>query len=97
MLLDEIRYSEKGDVNINSMISIVIDQTRNHNKFIRSTAVSWIREFVNVGQPWALPYSQLFEALLPCLQDEEKEVQVKAEAACHDLMKNVRRSDLTKG
>lgn len=71
------------------MISTVIEQTRNQNKFIRLTAVSWVREFVHVGEEWGLPYSQLLDALLPCLQDEEEEVQVEAEAACHDLMKNV--------
>ena len=34
-------------------------------------------------------YSQLFDALLPCLLDEEEEVQQASNAACEDLMANV--------
>ena len=47
-------------------------QSHNKDKFIRLTAVSWIREFVLVSEKWSLPYSQLFDALLPCLLDEEE-------------------------
>ena len=71
------------------MINTVISQTHNKNKFIRLTAVSWMREFVLVGEEWGLPYSQLLEALLPCLSDEEEEVQQAAEGACRELMLNV--------
>lgn len=43
-----------------------------------------------VSEEWGLPYSHLFEALLPCLSDEEEEVQQASEHACNDLMRNVR-------
>ena len=71
------------------MINTVISQTHNKDRFIRLTAVSWVREFVLVGEEWGLPYSQLLEALLPCLSDEEEEVQQDAEGACKELMLNV--------
>lgn len=64
-------------------------QSHNKDKFIRLTAVSWIREFVLVSEEWGLPYSQLFDALLPCLLDEEEEVQQASDNACKDLMENV--------
>lgn len=64
-------------------------QSHNKDKFIRLTAVSWIREFVLVSEEWGLPYSQLFDALLPCLLDEEEEVQQASDNACKDLMDNV--------
>lgn len=64
-------------------------QSHNKDKFIRLTAVSWIREFVLVSEEWSLPYSQLFDALLPCLLDEEEEVQQASDNACKDLMDNV--------
>ena len=64
-------------------------QSHNKDKFIRLTAVSWIREFVLVSEEWGLPYSQLFDAQLPCLLDEEEEVQQASDNACKDLMENV--------
>ena len=88
-LLEEIKGSIVGEVDINTMINTVISQTHNKDKFIRITAVSWIREFVLVSEEWGLPYSQLLEALLPCLSDEEEEVQQASENACNDLMRNV--------
>lgn len=88
-LLEEIKGSVVGEVDINTMINTVISQTHNKDKFIRITAVSWIREFVLVSEEWGLPYSQLLEALLPCLSDEEEEVQQASEDACNDLMRNV--------
>ena len=42
-----------------------------------------------VGEEWGLPYSQLLEAMLPCLSDDEEEVQQATKEACHDLMENV--------
>ena len=70
-------------------MTTIILQSHNKDKFIRLTAVSWIREFVLVSEEWGLPYSQLFDALLPCLLDEEEEVQQASNAACEDLMANV--------
>ena len=67
----------------------MIRQTQNPDKFIRITAVSWIREFVLVSEEWGLPYSQLFKALIPCLSDPEIDVQQASENACIELMKNV--------
>ena len=69
-LLMEIKDSVTGEVNINTMVNTVISQTKNKDRFIRITAVSWIHEFVLVSEEWGLPYSQLLKALLPCLSDD---------------------------
>lgn len=63
-------------------------QSYNKDKFIRLTAVSCPRVRA-VSEEWSLPYSQLFDALLPCLLDEEEEVQQASDNACKDLMDNV--------
>lgn len=49
-----------------------------------------------MGEEWGLPYSQLLEALLPCLSDEEEEVQQAAKRACLDLMDNVETLNITR-
>ena len=85
----EIKDSVTGEVNINTMVNTVISQTKNRDKFIRITAVTWIHQFVLVSEEWGLPYSQLLKALLPCLSDCEEEVQIASENACVDLMRNV--------
>ncbi|OAO17602.1 VAC14 family protein [Blastocystis sp. ATCC 50177/Nand II] len=92
-LLAEIKESTAGEVDTSTMITTIIVQSHNKDKFIRLTAVSWIREFVLVSEEWSLPYSQLFDALLPCLLDEEEEVQQASDNACKDLMDNFMKCD----
>ncbi|XP_045470511.1 protein VAC14 homolog isoform X2 [Harmonia axyridis] len=71
-LLGEFLRSIKSDpskVNFSEMINILIVHAQEKNDdLVQFTAITWIKEFVQLSGPHMLPYmSGIFTAVLPCL------------------------------
>lgn len=50
------------------MCNILINHAQSNNALIQSTAIGWIREFVQLSGPQMLKFaSGIFTAILPCL------------------------------
>ncbi|XP_066142944.1 protein VAC14 homolog isoform X1 [Euwallacea fornicatus] len=73
--LGEFLRSIKADpsrVNFGAMINILINHAQEKNdELVQFTAITWIKEFVQLSGPAMLPYmSGIFTAILPCLAFE---------------------------
>ncbi|XP_017477393.1 PREDICTED: protein VAC14 homolog [Rhagoletis zephyria] len=56
-------------VRMEDTINILIIHAQSPNELIKSIAITWIREFVQIFGPNVLPYaSGIFTAILPCLE-----------------------------
>lgn len=70
-LLSEFLKTIKNDpngTNMPEMCNILINHAQSNNALIQSTAIGWIREFVQLSGPQMLKFaSGIFTAILPCL------------------------------
>lgn len=74
----------------------VADETKITNDLIQLTAMTWMREFIQLAGRVMLPYSSgILTAVLPCLSyDDRKKNTKEAASACnHSLMKLVTAED----
>ncbi|XP_035035764.1 protein VAC14 homolog [Hippoglossus stenolepis] len=74
----------------------VADETKLSNDLIQLTAMTWMREFIQLAGRVVLPYtSGILTAVLPCLSyDDRKKNTKEAASACnHSLMKLVTAED----
>ncbi|KAM6966442.1 protein VAC14 homolog [Tautogolabrus adspersus] len=74
----------------------VADETKLTNDLIQLTAMTWMREFIQLAGRAVLPYSSgILTAVLPCLSyDDRKKNTKEAASACnHSLMKLVTSED----
>lgn len=74
----------------------VADETKITNDLIQLTAMTWMREFIQLAGRVMLPYSSgILTAVLPCLSyDDRKKNTKEAASACnHSLMKLVNAED----
>ncbi|CAB1449718.1 unnamed protein product [Pleuronectes platessa] len=74
----------------------VADETKLTNDLIQLTAMTWMREFIQLAGRVVLPYtSGILTAVLPCLSyDDRKKNTKEAASACnHSLMKLVTAED----
>lgn len=74
----------------------VADETKLTNDLIQLTAMTWMREFIQLAGRVMLPYSSgILTAVLPCLSyDDRKKNTKEAASACnHSLMKLVTPED----
>lgn len=74
----------------------VADETKITNDLIQLTAMTWMREFIQLAGRAMLPYSSgILTAVLPCLSyDDRKKSTKEAASACnHSLMKLVTAED----
>ncbi|KAK2833319.1 hypothetical protein Q5P01_017208 [Channa striata] len=74
----------------------VADETKLTNDLIQLTAMTWMREFIQLAGRVVLPYSSgILTAVLPCLSyDDRKKNTKEAASACnHSLMKLVTPED----
>ncbi|KAM9780202.1 protein VAC14 homolog [Neosynchiropus ocellatus] len=74
----------------------VADETKVTNDLIQLTAMTWMREFIQLAGRVVLPYSSgILTAVLPCLSyDDRKKNTKEAASACnHSLMKLVTPED----
>ncbi|XP_008327808.1 protein VAC14 homolog [Cynoglossus semilaevis] len=74
----------------------VADETKLTNDLIQLTAMTWMREFIQLAGRVVLPYSSgILTAVLPCLSydDRKKSTKEVASACNHSLMKLVTAED----
>ncbi|KAF5274813.1 hypothetical protein FQR65_LT00396 [Abscondita terminalis] len=88
--------SNPSRVDFSGMINILINHAQEKNdEILQFTAITWIKEFVQLSGPMMLPYtSGIFTAVLPCLAydtDSRRMTDIKetATAVNHTLMKLV--------
>lgn len=86
--------SNPARVDFGSMINILIGHAQEKNdEILQFTAITWIKEFVQLSGPLMLPYmSGIFTAVLPCLAydaDSRRNIKETATAVNHTLMKLV--------
>ncbi|KAF5301649.1 hypothetical protein FQA39_LY10696 [Lamprigera yunnana] len=88
--------SNPSRVDFGGMINILINHAQEKNdEILQFTAITWIKEFVQLSGPMMLPYtSGIFTAVLPCLAydtDSRRMTDIKetATAVNHTLMKLV--------
>ncbi|TDG42934.1 hypothetical protein AWZ03_010639 [Drosophila navojoa] len=61
--------NDSSSVRMEDTINTLITHAQSLNELIKSIAISWIREFVQIFGPNVLPYaSGIFTAILPCLE-----------------------------
>lgn len=61
--------NDSSSVRMEETINTLITHAQSLNELIKSIAISWIREFVQIFGPNVLPYaSGIFTAILPCLE-----------------------------
>lgn len=83
-----------GVVNLGPMMAILVEQARSADHFTRLTALSWMGEFVQIGQTKLLGFTaDMLSACLHCISDSEEEIRGKAEAANGMLLELVRGTD----
>ncbi|ALC45820.1 CG5608, partial [Drosophila busckii] len=62
--------NDSSSVRMEDTINTLITHAQSLNELIKSIAISWIREFVQIFGPNVLPYaSGIFTAILPCLEN----------------------------
>ncbi|XP_030562683.1 protein VAC14 homolog [Drosophila novamexicana] len=61
--------NDSSSVRMEDIINTLITHAESQNELIKSIAITWIREFVQIFGPNVLPYaSGIFTAILPCLE-----------------------------
>ncbi|XP_064551155.1 protein VAC14 homolog [Drosophila montana] len=61
--------NDSSSVRMEDTINTLITHAQSLNELIKSIAITWIREFVQIFGPNVLPYaSGIFTAILPCLE-----------------------------
>lgn len=72
---------DSSSVDLSKMTNILIVHAQNgNNELIQSTAITWLREFLNISGVGMLHYSSgIFTAVLPCLayEAESKKSELK--------------------
>ncbi|XP_015593801.1 protein VAC14 homolog [Cephus cinctus] len=83
--------SNPARVDFPGMINILITHAQSTDELLQLTAISWIKEFVQLSGPLMLPYmSGIFTAVLPCLAydgDTRKNIKETATQVNINLMK----------
>ncbi|KYB26275.1 Protein VAC14 homolog-like Protein [Tribolium castaneum] len=84
--------SDPSKVNFPAMINILINHAQEKNDdLVQFTAITWIKEFVQLSGPAMLPYmSGIFTAVLPCLAydtESRRNIKETATAVNFTLMK----------
>ncbi|XP_046483958.1 protein VAC14 homolog [Neodiprion pinetum] len=83
--------SNPDRVDFSSMINILITHAQSSDELLQLTAITWIKEFIQLSGPAMLPYmSGIFTAVLPCLAydgDNRKNIKETAVKVNNSLMK----------
>lgn len=83
--------SNPSGVDFSGMINILITHAQNTDELLQLTAITWIKEFVQLSGPVMLPYmSGILVAVLPCLAydgDTRKSIKETATQVNTNLMK----------
>lgn len=83
--------SNPARVDFPAMINILIAHAQSNDELLQLTAITWIKEFVQLSGPAMLPYmSGIFTAVLPCLAydgDNRKNIKETATKVNASLMK----------
>lgn len=94
--LEGIRRTKQG-VNYTAMTNILIIHSQNADDLIQFTAISWLREFINLAGRSMLPHvAGILSAVLPCLSysdENRKKVREAAEGLNLALRKLVETQD----
>ncbi|XP_030376213.1 protein VAC14 homolog isoform X2 [Scaptodrosophila lebanonensis] len=71
--------NDASSVHMEDTINTLIYHAQSPNELIKSIAISWVREFVQIFGPNVLPYaSGIFTAILPCLEyNVESKLSIK--------------------
>ncbi|XP_076259803.1 protein VAC14 homolog isoform X3 [Rhynchophorus ferrugineus] len=92
--------SDPSKANFGAMINILINHAQEKNdELVQFTAITWIKEFVQLSGPGMLPYmSGIFTAILPCLSYEAEarrttDIKETATAVNFTLMKLIALQD----
>ncbi|XP_019896155.1 protein VAC14 homolog [Esox lucius] len=89
-----VKYAEMANILV--IHCQVSDESKLTNDLIQLTAMTWMREFIQLAGRVVLPYSSgILTAVLPCLSyDDRKKSTKEAASACnHSLMKLVTPED----
>ncbi|XP_037956925.1 protein VAC14 homolog [Teleopsis dalmanni] len=81
--------TDSSTVKMEQTINILINHAQSQNELIKSIAITWISEFVQIFGPNVLPYaSGIFTAILPCLEyNVESKKNIKdCAVSVNDLM-----------
>lgn len=83
-LMKEIKNAVQ--VELGPMMLILVAQCESQDKFARLTGLSWMKEFIQLGQTKLFPFcADILGALLQCISDSEDEIRNKADAT-NDLL-----------
>ena len=64
------------------MVLILVRQSESTDNFTRLTVLSWLDEFITLGQAKLLCFcADMLGAVLTCISDRQKEIRVKAVGA----------------
>lgn len=87
--LREIKQT--AHVDLGAMVHILVGQCNSKQRFNRLTAVTWVHEFITLGQERLIPfYADILGAILHCISDAEHEIRQVADRANNDLLQLVK-------
>ncbi|GAQ89365.1 vacuole morphology and inheritance protein 14 [Klebsormidium nitens] len=90
--LQEIRNAPSVDYR--RMTEILVQRASAPDEFMRLTAVTWIHEFVKLGQDYLVPYyADILGALLPCIADKEEKIRAVGKET-NDELREAKREGL---
>ncbi len=80
------QISMTPQVELGSMVLILVQQCDNKDNFTRLTVLTWIHEFLQIGKAKLLPFvPDLLGAIFACFSDIEREIRQKAQK-CQDVL-----------
>eukprot|EP00744_Colponema_vietnamica_P004839 GILI01007171.1.p1 GENE.GILI01007171.1~~GILI01007171.1.p1 ORF type:complete len:681 (+),score=241.50 GILI01007171.1:67-2109(+) len=82
-----------SSVDLGPMVRILVVQCRSKEKFCRLTALTWTREFIELGGEQLLVfYADVLGAILTCISDQEEEIRRAADETNEMFLQLVQRT-----
>ncbi|CAI5511305.1 unnamed protein product [Closterium sp. Naga37s-1] len=94
--LHEIRHAPA--VEYGRMMEILVQRAGSSDEFTRLTAVTWINDFVKLGEAQMMPYyAAVVGAILPCIADREEKIAAIARDTNEEQLARVREQSVADG
>ncbi|KAK8793310.1 hypothetical protein WA158_004669 [Blastocystis sp. Blastoise] len=86
MFLKEINEAETSTLDLQSMMTILLDTINSTNQFIRDTSVQWIEAFLKKNSSWNPPYPRIFSGLQSLISTNESPEIRDLAYQCYELI-----------
>ncbi|CAI7830393.1 unnamed protein product, partial [Closterium sp. NIES-53] len=92
------RFFPSQAVEYGRMMEILVQRAGSSDEFTRLTAVTWINDFVKLGEAQMMPYyAAVVGAILPCIADREEKIAAIARDTNEEQLARVREQSVADG